>query len=62
MAIHLGLSDAFTTRLNLSEHGRNQLRITWSSVVELDLLAATCEFLSHQISIQSINSYSILLL
>jgi len=42
MALHLGLSDNRTLRLNISEHGRNQLHVTWSAVLQLDLLASNC--------------------
>jgi len=42
MTLHLGLSDNQTLRLNISEHGRTQLRATWSGVVQLELLASSC--------------------
>jgi hypothetical protein len=45
MALQLGLSADPALRLNINEHGRNLLRVTWSSVVQLNLLASQCEFL-----------------
>jgi hypothetical protein len=45
MALQLGLSADPALRLNINEHGRNLLRVTWSSVVQLNLLASQCESL-----------------
>lgn len=44
MALDLGLSTDNAMRLNISERGRTQLRVTWSSVVQLNFFASTCEF------------------
>jgi len=53
MALELGLSADNTLRLNVSERGRKQLRVTWSSVVELNLFASTyARVPPHQISDQ----------
>jgi len=42
MALQLGLSADPALRLNINESGRNLLRVTWSSVVQLNLLASQC--------------------
>ena len=45
MALQLGLSTDPGLRSNIGEHGRNQLRATWSSVVHLNSLASSCKLL-----------------
>ena len=43
MALQLGLSSDPALRLNINDSGRNLLRVTWSSVVQLNLLASGCK-------------------